>query len=134
MKGLLILIVVVGVGIWATIQFGFSGMDPAAQAAEFKQKVQPGMSWEQVADYKAPRRFYPINPESMNGEGQPVDFVRENLKNDVAAGGLSSGFKFKYTFSGDEQYEVYFDETGTVASVDPMVTFNDLATGKTWQR
>lgn len=128
MKGLVVLIVLVGVGIWGAYQFGMQGMDPAVEAQQFSGKVQPGMTWEQVADVKAPRKFYPF---SGTGEGGGGEFDREGFK--VVAPTLGQGFNFKYQFSGDHAYQVNFDETGKVSSVEKMRTFNDLATGKTWQ-
>lgn len=132
MKGLIVLIVLVGVALWAVIQFGgFASMDPAAQAMEFKQKVQPGMGWEEVCDLREPKKYHSYY--DTGGETQPIEFKRDDLRNDLANGGHRGGFNFKYVFSGDEQYQVNFGSDGKVESVEKMRTFNDFATGKTWQ-
>lgn len=134
MKALVILIVLVGLGIAAVYQFGgFATLDPVAQAAQIRENVKPGMTWEQVCDVRTPRKFYYLDAESMAGESQPQDFDRALMAQLIQNNQVSGGFRFRYNLSADEVIQVDFDGSGTVAAVYEPVTANDLLTGKTWQ-
>lgn len=128
MKGLLVLIVLVGVALWAVYQFGgFSGLDPQQQLAELQQKVQPGMTWEQVADIREPRKFYVYDFTADNPE-RMVDFNRTAVADMVKNNGVESGFKYRYTLSEAAVFEVDFDGTGKVVSAGKGRSTADLFT------
>lgn len=129
MKVLIVLMVLVGAGIAAAYYFGgFTTLDPAAQAQAIRQEVKPGMTWEQVADLHEPNRLYPIDFNTINGEGQPIDFDRANITKLIADGGLPSGFLYKFNFSQAHAVGVTFDGAGKVLSVDDLRTTADLFT------
>lgn len=129
MKGLVVLFVLVVAGVAAAYYFGgFSTLDPAAQAKEIQEKVKPGMTWEQVADVKQPRRIYPIDFDTINGEGHPIDFDRGNIANLVSNGSLPNGFLYRFNFSDAHSIGVSFNHEGKVVSVDKLRTAADLFT------
>jgi len=143
LKGMLVFFIIVVALVGAVLYFGgVVGMDPAKEAADFKTAVEQGikqgnMTWEQVADIREPRRFVPFdysNPNNMTGERQPIKFVRDNLRNDLANGGFGDGFKFKYMFTSEEQYEVIFDGSGKAVTLQDVFTTGDLLRGGAFKR
>ena len=129
MKGLLILIVVVAIALVGAYQFGgFGGLDPAAQAAQVKGNIQPGMTWEQVCDIKTPKKFKYIDPEAMGGTGQALDFDRAAMADMIKNNQIPNGFQFTYTFAADDVWSVNFDGQGLVTSSEKEKTMSDLMT------
>ena len=129
MKALLILIILAGL-IIVGVYFMVSGVDPAAEGQTFRQTIHTGMTWEEVADLKAPRKFSPVstNPQNMTGKDPAQDFDRDRMRNLVSNGSLPAGFVFGYKFTNEHAWELYFDSTGKLIDIQDMKTINDLLT------
>lgn len=135
MKFLIGLIIVIALALVAVYNFGgFDSLDPAAQAAQFKTSVKPGMTWDQVADVQAPRKLVPLDPGTFNGERQALDFDRNTTAAAISGGAYPYGFVFKYQFTDAEAYQVIFDETGTTVAVEDLMTARDLFEGKAFKQ
>lgn len=127
MKGLIVLIVLIGIGLWAVYQFGgFAELDPATQMAQMEQGVKEGMTWEQVADLREPKKLTVFDFSAEFNPEREMDFNRQQLANMIANNQLDGGFKFRYDFSQAAAYEVYFDETGKVTEHGKGRTVSDL--------
>lgn len=132
MKVLAVLFVVVIALVAAVVKFGgVTGFDPAAEAATFVQEVAVGMTWQQVADVKMPKKYAAIrdDPESLSVRGPSVDFDPGKFGTMMQSGGPSAGFIFLYTFDTEHVYDVYFDPQGNVTSVEKPPTATDLFNG-----
>lgn len=132
MKVLMILIVVGIIALVLVFQFGgYAGLDPEAQAAEFTETVERGMTWEEVTDLREPREFVPVNPANRTGEGQPRSFSRSSLS-DITSDDeeMRHGFKFKYRFDASNHYNVVFDTRGEVQEIYEPATMDDLLQGQ----
>lgn len=131
MKLIAILIVLGGIGIFLMFQFGgYASLDPAEQAETFREQVDRGMTWEQVAEVREPREIVPLRPGTRSGEGMPRDFDREQLTQMIQDDELVSGFMFKYRFDASHHYDVVFDGDGEVRGVNEPATAKDLYEGE----
>lgn len=114
---------------------GFLGLDPAEQAQAFREQVNEGMTWEQVADVREPREFVSINPNSLSGEGMSRDFQRDRMGDLVADNEqLRHGFIFKYRFDATHHYDVVFSSAGDVVTINEPRTARDLYEGQLFTR
>lgn len=132
MKVLIGLVVVGIIALVLVFQFGgYAGLDPEAQAAEFSEAVERGMTWEEVADLREPGEFVPINPASRTGESQARPFSRSSLANITSDDeNLRHGFKFKYRFDASNHHNVVFDTRGEVQEIYEPRTTQDLLHGQ----
>lgn len=129
MKVLLILFVLIVVAVALVVKFGgVTGFDPAAGAEQFVQDVQPGMSWQQVADLKEPKKYaaYSDNPEKISGHGPIVKFDRDAFAGNMQNNAYPLGFFFEYTFDAERAYNVTFDSQGNVETIENRMTTADL--------
>lgn len=127
MKALLVIFAIVVLAVAGLYFFtDLSSFDPAAQAAEIRQNVKPGMTWEQVVEVRAPVKFEPVNSEAFNGRRQSQKFNREQFAAAMEQGHYPEGFVFPYMFSDAHAIEVIFDEDGKVSSLQKPPTFSDL--------
>jgi hypothetical protein len=136
MKALLGLLIVVG-GLGAALYYsGMFEFDPVQQAKDAKASVQIGMSWEKVADKVGEPKEYRIfvSSKKMIG-GKEVEIIklgpankfnRANLKQRIADGSLPYGFTFTYVFTAAESFDIVFDATGAVSSVQDNVGIKRL--------
>ena len=132
MKGLVIFIVVGIIALVLVFQFGgYSSLDPAEQAQQFREQVSEGMTWEQVADVREPRRFTAVNPNAMGGQGLERDFDRQSLADDISDNErLRHGFVFLYRFDASHHYDIVFSPQGEVVAVNEPRTAKDLYEGQ----
>ena len=135
MKLIISLIVIAGIVLFLVFQFGgYATLDPAKQMEQFKNNVKPGMTWQQVADVRAPSKYVPLSPDTINGERQPVKFNRDRLAQKIKDDGLKHGFLFRYRFTDADGYKVVFDSAGEARHVTEMFTKRDLLEGKAFKR
>ena len=133
MKALLILIVVGILGLVAVYFFGgISTMDPAQQAAEFQNKVEQGMSWEQVVQIAKPREVtaMKIDRDGMRAPGATFRYKPEEFKAALDDNKFPEGFRFTHVFSANDSFEVTFSAEGKVQNVDKMISQSDILEGK----
>lgn len=138
MKALLIVFVLVGLTVWALLHFGgTTTWDPADQVADFNKVAVAGATWEQVADFKAPksyRKLY-IDDEDGIGVAPSVKFKREKFETKFADGsGFPEGFIFEYAFTAEDVYDLHFDADGKLTSKEEPITTGDLLKGKATQK
>jgi len=134
MKIVIGLLVLGGIVLFLVFQFGASGLSTAEQAKQFREKVSPGMSWEQVADVKEPRKYIEVSRKAMGGERQPINFKRKAMKKMVSNGALADGFIFRYRFDQEHTWNVVFDSAGTVQAVrKPHLTTKGLLHGEAFK-
>ena len=132
MKVLAVLLVVVIALVAAVVKFGgVTGFDPAADAESFVQQVQAGMTWQEVADVKTPRKYQVIrdDPEAISERGPEVKFDPGRFGTMMQSGGPAGGFIFLYSFDTENVFDVYFDPQGRVISVERPRTAADLFNG-----
>ncbi|MFW6061131.1 MAG: hypothetical protein ACODAQ_13200 [Phycisphaeraceae bacterium] len=135
MKVIIGLLIVGGIVIFLLYQFGgYASIDPAEQAAAFRENVNEGMAWDKVADLKEPREVVPIRPGSSTGEGPTRDFDRQQMTDVVQNGSMADGFIFRYRFSPSHHYDVIFSGQGTVREVYEPPTTKDLLQGELYTR
>lgn len=129
MKVVLGLIVLVVVVIAAMFGLGlFSAEDPQVTMDNLRNSVKPGMTWEQVAEIREPRKFTRVRFQAMGGRMQPERFDRAKIADAVSKNEFADGFAFEYRFSNAHAMEVVFDSQGTVEGIDNLPTFGDLLT------
>ena len=138
MKALLITIVIVGVSVWAILNFGgMFNFDPADQIAEFNQATATGATWQSVvADYKAPKlykRKY-INKDGDAGVTPEIKFDQASFESQLADGKMEEGFLFIYRFTAEDQYDVHFDGDGVLTHRTEPITMGDLIDGTATQK
>lgn len=120
--------VLAGVVAW---QVGLFEMeDPAEAAAAVKANVKPGMTWQQVVDYRAPGRVSRIKPDDISPRLIDQRRFDQQTRNLVEQGDYGDGFVLQYVFSADAQVDVWFNPDGTVMRVDEPYTRADLLQGK----
>ena len=125
MKVLAVLLVVVIAVVAAVLKFGgATGFDPAATVDTFFQEVKPGVTWQQVVDFKEPKRFHRFRDDGSMGS--EVKFKKDSFTSSYATAFPDNGLMFFYAFDAKNQYEVYFDGSGTVTRVEKAMTFSDL--------
>jgi len=138
LKGLIAFMILVFIGVMALLYFGgVIGMDPAQEAKDFRAQLQQGMAWDAVADLHEPRRYIVFdlsNPHNMSGERQPAKFNRTDIQNAVQGGHFADGFKFRYAFTSEEQFEVFFNSQGKLVDVVDVFTVGDLMRGEAFKR
>lgn len=129
MKVVIISFILVVVGLYLAFHFGGIGsLDPAQQAEQLKADVTPGMTWQEVADKRPPKRyqtFVQLEDGSIR-EAPEVKFDRGEFDAAFKASGYPLGFNFVYIFGAESQYSVAFDPEGKVTSVDKLTTLGDL--------
>jgi len=129
MKVVLGLIVLIGAIIAVMFGLGlFSSEDPQVTLDNLKNSVKPGMTWQEVADIREPRKFTRVRFNAMGGRTQPEKFDRAKIADCISKGEFSDGFAFEYRFSNAHAAEVIFDSQGTAETVADMVTVGDLLT------
>lgn len=129
MKVIAVLFVIV-IGIVAlVVKFGgVTSFDPAAGAEEFVASVQTGMTWQEVADRRMPKKYAVVSDDPDNALGRSPDIkfnpgaFGDRMKNNPPP----AGFIFFYTFDAEHAYDVYFDELGNVSQVVKPMTTKDL--------
>ena len=127
MKFMLGLIAVIVIVLILLFKLGlFTGEDPKAAAEALHKSVTPGMTWQQVVDIRAPKKFAKLRAESLTGTSAPRKFDRAMLEDGLADGEYPEGFTFPYTFSAGEAVQVVFDDKGKVIGVEDMPTAKDL--------
>ena len=123
MKVVLGLIVLIGVVIAAMFGLGlFSSEDPQVTLDNLKNSVKPGMTWQQVADVREPRKFTRVRFQAMGGRTQPEKFDRAKIADCISKSEFSQGFTFEYRFSNAHALEVIFDDQGTVEALGDLLT------------
>lgn len=130
MKVLAVLFVLVVIGVALVVKFGgVADFDPAAGADDFVAQVQPGMSWQQVLDVKAPKKYavFSNNPDRLHGP--IVKFDEATFRSNMQNGGYPLGFFFEYRFDAQNAFNVNFDEQGNVSGVEKIMTMSDLLGG-----
>lgn len=127
MKALIGLAVAAGLGfliVWGILSL--LNDDQKIPADKIRNSVKLGMTWEQVAEIREPRKYALIRAAAMGGRLSGRKFDRETIAKAVESGGMTEGFAFEYRFSGTEAVEVLFDSGGTVIYVGDLPTINDL--------
>ena len=127
MKAVLGLIVLIGVVIAAMFGLGlFSSEDPQVTLDNLRNAVKPGMTWQQVADVREPRKFTRVRFSAMGGRTQPEKFDRAKIADAISKNEFATGFAFEYRFSNAHAVEVIFDSQGAVETVAKLATVSDL--------
>ncbi len=137
MKAMIWILVLAGAGIGAAYYFGGLGnFDPTQQGKDARAKLAPGMTLKQVLDVAGENyKYQQINmmPQMIGGKkiempstGTAVSLERDALEKKVAAGGVPNGFVLNYTFSAQQAFNVHFDSTGKVDSIEDAFTEADL--------
>ncbi|QQE12327.1 hypothetical protein JD969_02305 [Planctomycetota bacterium] len=108
---------------------GFANLDPVEQQKNFENNIKVGMSWADVVDERAPRKFIPINPEARLGYGPELKFKKDEVEDNVKNNVYKDGFIFIYAFSANEVTEVFFDEKGNISNIHHPKTVKDLFNG-----
>ena len=108
----------------------FSPEDPALAVERYLAAIQPGMSWEQVADIREPRDYTPYDFESENGSSYTRKFKRELIREELLDNLYKDGFAWEYHFSAAHALRIDFDRKGNVVAVDKPFTAKDLYDGK----
>ena len=129
MKAMIVLIVLVGAVIAIAFGLGlFSSEDPQVTLDNLRNAVKPGMTWQEVADVREPRKFTRVRFQAMGGRTAPEKFDRAKIADAISKNEFSQGFAFEYRFSNAHAVEVIFDSQGTVETVAKLATVGDLLT------
>ena len=134
MKAVIVLVVLLGLVVAGVYFFGgYRTLNPNEQGEKAKAAIKPGMSWTKVLDIagKNPKyRSMSILKDKDGNEstkvGIEVEFDRSKLAGRVKNGEVRAGFKFVYRFSEKVAFEVTFDGSGNVDSVEDIMTMADL--------
>ncbi|MCP4594312.1 MAG: hypothetical protein GY842_26585 [bacterium] len=137
MKAIFVLLVLFIAGGLAMYHWGgFSTFDPSQQGRDARAAVGRGMTWTKVIDAAGEPREYRVITEkkeksggverSIKKPGGANKFKRDRLADRLANNSLPHGFVFEYQFSQSEAFSVTFDGSGSVISIDDMVTMADL--------
>lgn len=135
MKAIIVLVVLLGLGV-AGVYFlgGYGSFDPDEQGNKAKAAITTGMSWKKVLDItgKSDPRYRAISMiKDKDGNEYPkpgpeVNLDRTKLASRVKNGEVRGGFIFVYRYSEKVAFEVTFDSSGNVTSVDDIATMADL--------
>lgn len=133
---LVLLLLLAGGGLLMYYGGGYEDLDPSQQGRDARERIQRGMSWEEVIDVtKAPRKYTKMIVTGVVGAGEEMELVKRGpkLKFDPARvtarlekGELPHGFVFDYRYSESVAFSVSFDAEGNVVAVDKMTTMHDL--------
>ena len=133
MKVALILVALIGVGLYGAYQFGgYATFDPDKQAEEVLAQLYPGMPWYQVVDIAGePQRYqvFTLKKETWGGQeieavepGPMIKFNPETLASRLDEGTLPAGFNFTYKYSTRVAFGVHFDAKGIAETIDRTET------------
>ena len=126
MKVILVLFVIVVAIVAAVVHFGgLTAGDPKAEMEQFKSSVKEGMSWEEVAALRKPKKYQTFG-EGFGGLAPAQDFNPDQIRRQVEEGNFESGFFFTYSFAADAVYDVHFDEKGMHTHMEKARTASDL--------
>jgi hypothetical protein len=124
--GLLVLVGIIIAGIYGLRSLG--SFDPVKQGKDTMAKIGPGMSWKKVVDIaREPQEFYIISLDTRKVDGKTVEtlkrgpsvrFNKDAVAKRISDNAMPHGFTFTYRYSSSLEYDVDFDNTGTVTSVD----------------
>ncbi|GMU36237.1 MAG: hypothetical protein KJ057_02770 [Phycisphaerae bacterium] len=136
MKVMIVLLVLIGAGVFAVYQFGgYSTLDPSQQGRDARAAIAPGMTWQVVVQTAgAPKEFaiyVETGKDAQTGTplvklGPRMKYNADSLESRVKNDQVPHGFVFPYRFSTEVAFQVEFDESGVVVGVDDMVTLNKL--------
>lgn len=136
MKVIIGLVAILGVAIGGIYFFGgYRTLDPTKQGETAKAAIRPGMAWNKVVSAAGEPQEYRImirDPAKNKKDvglvrpGPVGRFVAANMPQHLANKELPEGFLFTYRFSNKCAFQVAFDNTGTVTSVDDAFTMADL--------
>lgn len=108
----------------------FSPEDPALVVGRYMTAIQPGMTWEEVADIQEPRKFTPYDYTDEDGISYERPFKRESLREELLDNKHPDGFAWEYHFSAAHALRVEFDRKGEVIGVEKPFTAKDLYDGR----
>lgn len=112
---------------------GLAGYDPAEQADEFIAAVKPGDSYTKVLDLRPPKTWAVLdysNEYDLDGRGASQDFDEPAFRDAMTkAAGPTDGFVFEYVFDAEHVYDLWFDSTGKLTSIEDAYTASDLLNG-----
>lgn len=128
---------VVGVVIVGAYYFGGVGsFDPTAQGRKAKAAITPGLTWTQVVSAAgAPRKYQVMQKVKDTMFGQEVETLKPGpvfnfdaveLTRAVNGGDVADGFIFRYMFSSQAAFQVFFDGQGLVLDVEDVPTVANL--------
>ncbi|MCK4342613.1 MAG: hypothetical protein KAY37_12925 [Phycisphaerae bacterium] len=135
-KVIVILLVLAGLVVFLAYQFGgVATFDPTVEGEALKAKIQPGMTWQQVADLKQPRKYQIIHERKKKVGPDEILMLIPGTKIDYDAAYITAGFQnntmpngfiFPYHFSAQSAFQVVFNANGVVQEVGDLGTMADL--------
>jgi len=137
MKAIVVLVLMGAVACGAIYYFGgYASFDPTEQGRKARDAIKPGMTWKQVADMAGDPKEYQVYQEHRRGTGDNEriiltpgaynKFDRRRMAERIAASELPHGFIFRYNFSAQAAFSVFFDDRGSVVEVADGTTMTDL--------
>ncbi len=131
MKWLVVLLLLVGAVLAGAYYFGgVSDLNPAEQAAQFRGQIKQGMTLQQVIDLRRPQDVIPLAIVDLGvSRGAPLKYEQAQFKAHQGAGAYKDGLILLYRFTNKDQWEITFDASGKVQSVDKAYTAADLLEG-----
>jgi hypothetical protein len=137
-KAAIALLVIVAAILLGVYYFGgVSSYDPTARGREAKAALSAGMTWTQVLDAAGEPGWYelvdkfieqgPLGVELVDYRpGAKTRFERQRVQQDIADGKVPYGFIFRYYFSPQVAFRVWFNSNGLVQSIEDVMTMADL--------
>lgn len=120
------------IGIFLYYKYGgYATFDPTKQGEEAKAAIKPGMPWTTVIDICGgpPQEYHVLTPDpktKMLREGAAIPFEAKNLESDIKNKAVPDGFVFRYKFSEQAAFSVYFSEKGNALQLVDALTTADL--------
>jgi hypothetical protein len=116
---------------------GVSSHDPTARGREAKAALSVGMTWTQVLNAAGEPGWYelidefivqgPFGEESVDHRPGPrMRFERQFVQRDIAGGKAPYGFVFRYYFSPQVAFRVWFSSNVVVEGIRDVMTGADL--------
>jgi hypothetical protein len=136
-KAIVVILILVGAGVFLAHRYGGTKeFDPTRQGRQAKAAITIGMSWNQVTDAAgAPHKYHVLQKRKTSVGGVNVEqtvpgaalaFAPDAIKSALASSTVPEGFAFDYEFSEQVAFQVVFDKTGAVESVNDLTTVADL--------
>jgi hypothetical protein len=132
-KGIVVLMLVGGVGIWLAYHYGGAkSFDPTAQGRQAKAALQQGMTWQQAVDAAGPPVQFSCKHLTKRGgmemieDGAPTRWDRPLFEQTFATSGAPYGFRLIYNFSAQAAFSAHFDRSGKLEEVADDKTVADL--------
>lgn len=120
MKVLLGFFVATGLVLYLVFHFGMSGYSPEEDAVQVREAIKHDMTYEEILEIRAPRRFETIRtPSAHSGvtRGPDRKLEIEEFKQDFLNDEFELGFVFLYRLA-DKEFEVVFDPDGIVVEIN----------------